>query len=66
MKSSSTTAPNTNMNRPAIKPHHAYVGRTNLDNMMSCPSKQMNKLSNCDSDTTPNYGENWMGYIQSQ
>ena len=64
--SSSNTAPNANMNRQVMKPHNAYVGQKNLGDMMSCPRKQMNKLSDCDSNTTPNYGENWMGYIQSQ
>ena len=31
-----------------------------------CVSAQMNRLDECDSDTTPDYGEDWIGYINSQ
>ena len=56
------------MNRQSMmRPHQTLTGRDQLStHIWSCPSEQMNKLSECDADDTPNFGENWAGYVKSQ
>lgn len=50
-----------NRMKPYHQPQYFKVGT-----VMSCASEQKDKLDACDSDNTPDFGSNWMGYVQSQ
>ena len=72
---SSSTSSNAPMNqnmanmlmRPSMEPANSVTGQKQLStDIWSCPSEQLDKLDDCDADDTPNFGENWVGYIKSQ
>ena len=49
-----------------VPPHSASNGPYSPSKSIVCSSKQQNKLDDCDSDNTPDFGENWVGYVKSQ
>jgi len=51
---------------PMMAQHQMKNAMANSNMNKKCVSQQMNKLDDCDSDDTPDFGENWIDYINSQ
>lgn len=47
-------------------PHQWSEGPFYPNNTMSCASKQLDKLDDCDDDNSPNVGSHWEEYILNQ